>query len=124
MSESPKGFERFASAEEAEAKHFSDAKNMRQNYPEAAAWKFVSFWEWIHQDYDKRILPTKQVIGKMQTELLQNQTKFEKLLGAHYNSKSKEITNRSKLEKALNSYTASWYDRYFKALEKIRKIQK
>ena len=124
MSESPKGFERFASADEAEAKHFSDAKNMRQNYPDAAAWKFVSFWEWIHQDYAKRIVPTKQVIGKMQTELLQNQTKFEKLLGAHYNSKSKEITNRAKLEKVLNSYTASWYDRYFKALEKIRKIQK
>lgn len=120
MSESPKGFERFDTAEEAEAKHFSDAKDMRKNYPDAAAWKFVSFWEWVHKDYDKNIVPTKRVIGKMQAELLQNQVEIERRLGAYYDAETKVITNREKLEKMLNSYTASWYDRYFKTLKKIK----
>ena len=123
MSRSPKGFERFATAEEAEAKHFSDAKDMRKNYPQAAAWNFISFWEWIYADYDKRIIPTKKVVGKMQAELLQNQAKFESGLNGLYDAKTSVITNREKLEKTLNNYTASWYNRYFKALDKIRKSQ-
>lgn len=124
MSKSPKGFQRFETAEEAEAKHFSDAKDMRINYPKAAAWKFVSFWEWITTDYNKYFAPTKKVTSKMQQTLFQKQAEFEAGLVGLYDSKTKIVTERAKLEKTLNSYTASWYNRYFKALEKIQKSQK
>ena len=124
MSKSPKGFERFATAAEAEEKHFSDAKDMRINYPKFAAWKFISFWEWLLTDYNKYIGVTKQNVGKMQEELFKNQSAFEESLKACYDSKTKQITDRAKLEKTLNGYTAKTYDRYFKLLDKIRKSQK
>ncbi len=124
MSKSPKGFERFATAQEAEIKHFSDAKNMRDNYPEAAAWKFVSFWEWLLTDYDKYFAPTKAVTSKMQELLFQKQAALEESLKSCYDSKTKSIMDRAKLEKILNGYTAKCYDRYFKALQKIQKSQK
>lgn len=121
VSAPPKGFNRFTTAAEAEEKHFSDAKDLRINYPKGAAWNFVSFWEWITKDYNGRFGATKQVTGAMQKELLQNQAQFEEALKGTYDPKSKQITDRPKLEKQLNSYTATWYDRYFKALKKIQK---
>lgn len=124
MSESPKGFQRFATAEEAEAKHFTDAKNMQANYPKAAAWKFVDFWNWLVTDYNKYIGATKKATGKMQDQLFKQQAEFENSLKGLYDSKTKIVTDRAKLEKSLNNYTASWYNRYFKTLEKIKKSQK
>ena len=124
MSKSPEGFQRFATVEEAEAKHFSDAKNMRASYPEAAAWKFISFWEWLISDYNKYIGATKNATHKLQQEIFKQQTEFEAVFVNLYDSKTKIVTERAKLEKRLNNYTASWYDRYFKTLEKIKKSQK
>ena len=124
MSKSPKGFERFTTAVEAEEKHFSDAKNMRINYPDCAAWRFFSFWEWLLTDYDKFFDPTKQSISKMQNELFKKQQAFEESLKACYDAESRQITDRAKLEKTLNDFTSKIYDRYFKLLDKIRKSQK
>ncbi len=123
VSAPPKGFNRFTTAAEAAEKHFSDAKDMRINYPKGAAWKFISFWEWLLEDYNGRIGATQKATGKMQRQLFQGQAQFEASLKGFYDSKTKQITDRPKLEKQLNTYTATWYDRYFKELNKIRKAK-
>ena len=49
------GWGRFSTAEEAEMKHFSDAKEMRANYPDAKVWETVDKWDWLNEDYKGRI---------------------------------------------------------------------
>ena len=120
MSKSPKGFTRFDTADEAIKKHFSDAKDMQLNYPDCAAWKFLSFWDWLIEDYNGRIGETKEAIGKMQQSLFKGQKEFESKMMELYNAETKQFTNKSKLEKQLNNYTAKWYDSYFKVLKKIQ----
>lgn len=114
MTVSPAGFQRFNTAEEAMEKHFSDAENMRTNYPNAAAWKFESFWEWLVEDYDGRIGKVKAQNKKFQDQLFKQTADFEKELKSCYDQNSLEVTNKAKLQKKLNKYTADIYKEYFK----------
>ena len=114
MTESPEGFTRFATAQQAIEKHFSDAENMRSNYPNAAAWKFAEFWEWLIEDYDGRIGDVKERKDKFQQHLFKKQRSFEKSLEPFYNIETKSVTNPTQLQKKLNGYTAKWYRKYFK----------
>ena len=114
MTESPDGFTRFATAQQAVEKHFSDAENMRSNYPNATAWKFAEFWEWLIEDYDGRIGDVKERKDKFQHQLFKKQRSFEKSLEPFYNIETKSVTNPMQLQKKLNGYTAKWYRKYFK----------
>jgi len=44
ITEAPAGLGRFKTAQEAEKKHFSDAKDLRKNYPDHFYWEFVDGW--------------------------------------------------------------------------------
>ena len=114
MTRSPEGFERFATAEEAIARHFSDAEQMRKNYPNAIAWKFESFWEWVTEDYDGRIGEVKERKEKIQQKLFQQSACFEESLKSCYNPNTLHITDSLKLQKKLNKHTADLYRQYFK----------
>lgn len=47
MKKSPKGFTRYSTAEEAEAKHFSETKGMEELWPDMKYWKYVKrFKKW------------------------------------------------------------------------------
>ncbi len=61
MERAYEGWGRFSTAEEAEMKHFSDAKEMRANYPDAKVWETVDKWDWLNEDYKGRI-------GRLQKE--------------------------------------------------------
>ncbi len=119
MTRSPEGFERFSTAEEAIEKHFSDATDMRKNYPDAAAWRFESFWEWLIEDYDGRIGGVKARKENFQDRLFQQTADFEKGLESCYDAASLKITNHTKLQKKLNRYTADLYKEYFKRYHKF-----
>ncbi len=67
MTEAPKGFGRFKTAQEAEQKHFSDAKNLRKKYPNHFYWKYVDGWSVDSEQSDLR------------REILRERKKFEKL---------------------------------------------
>lgn len=121
MTQSPEGFERFATAEEAMDKHFSDATEMRKNYPNAAAWKFESFWEWLIEDYDGRIAEVKARKEKFQKQLFKQNASFEKTLKSYYNGSTLEITDPLKLQQKLNKHTAKIYDNYFKTYHQTTK---
>lgn len=114
MTESPEGFARFASPQEAMEKHFSDAKDMRLNYPDAAAWKFAELWEWLTEDYDSRIIEVKKRKEKFQQQLFKKQAAFEKSLKPLYDTNSKTVTDLPQLEEKFNGYTAKWYRKYFR----------
>lgn len=121
MTRSPEGFERFATAEEAMARHFSDAEEMRKNYPDAAAWKFESFWEWVTEDYDGRIAGVKARKEKVQKQLFKQNAAFEKTLKSYYNGSTLEIADPLKLQQKLNKHTAKIYDNYFKTYHQATK---
>ena len=116
MTASPQGFTRFATPQEAFEKHFSDAKEMRLNYPDAAAWKFVTFWEWLIEDYDGRIGDVKKRKEKFQQKLFKSQAAFERSLKPLYNADTKSITKPSELGEKLNGYTAKLYRKYLKSI--------
>lgn len=109
MTQSPEGFQRFSTAEEAIEKHFSDAQNKRERYPEGAAWRFVDRWHWILEDYYGRIGEVQRTNSKFQRKIFSDHIKFEK-----------SIINKSgeELHKEMNDYTARIYEDYFHLTEK------
>lgn len=54
MEKAPEGWGRFETAKEAQEKHFSDAKGMREKYPQAKVWEVTERWEWLNEDYNTR----------------------------------------------------------------------
>ena len=67
MTEAPKGMGRFKTAQEAEQKHMSDAKNLRKRYPSHFYWKYVDGWSIEASQSDLR------------RDILRERKKFEKL---------------------------------------------
>lgn len=103
MTEAPKGFTRFKTFEEAENKHFSDAKNLRKRYPDAICWKFVDRWNLLSSNYDE-LSPSRQIEkSERQKELFLKQAEFE--------ATATKLLNRNpeRCSKALNSYTSGIY---------------
>ena len=113
MTESPEGFTRYESAEEAIEKHFSDADNKRKNYPKGAAWKFVDRWEWLCEDYHGRIASVQEDNAKFQSMLFSQQDDFERFLKRYYNHYTLQVNNQQALQQLLNQYTAQCYSAYF-----------
>lgn len=110
MTRSPEGFQRYSTAEEAMEKHFSDATDMKENYPDAIAWKFVERWNWILEDYEDRIVEIQRANEKFQNKLFSRQAKFERSL------KGK---TPQEIEKSLNDYTDRIYYDYFRTFKTL-----
>lgn len=100
-----KSFGRFATAEEAEQKHFTDSKNMRQNYTHAATWRFVQRWEWLEEDYEKRLPALTKERDNFQKQIFRQHSKFD----------AEAVPER------MEKYTAGYYKEYFKKMEKYTK---
>ena len=83
LTKTPRGTGRFATAQEAEQKHFSDAKNLRKNYPKHFYWKHVDGWS-VSKDQ-----------GELRRDILRERKKFEKL---------------SEKEKDFNAFVAKFYE--------------
>ncbi|MBO7763526.1 MAG: hypothetical protein J6S16_01150, partial [Bacteroidales bacterium] len=98
----------FASADEALEKHFSDSKQMKENYPDGVAWKFVDRWHWILEDYFGRSEGVQRVNKKFQKKLFKGQAGFEESI--------REMKG-VELQKALNEYTGDIYKEYFHLFE-------
>lgn len=107
MTKSPEGFQRYKTAGEALEKHFSDATNKRDNYPDGIAWEFVDRWHWVLEDYHKRIPDIQKANSKFQEELFSRQKRFEK--------KSLRKKTSQEIENALNEYTQEIYQEYLKS---------
>lgn len=114
MTISPEGFARFEDPQEAIAKHMSDSKEKRKNYPDAAAWKFTDRWHSICEDWEGKIVEVQKVNGAFQQKLFSGQDKFEKSLRKYYSRKTMQVTDPAGLQEALNNYTADIYKEYFK----------
>lgn len=83
MTEAPKGMGRFKTAQEAEQKHMSDAKNLRKRYPNHFYWKHVDGWS------------VDEAQGDLRRDILRERKKFEKL---------------SDNEKDYNAFVAKFYE--------------
>ncbi len=112
MSKAPDGFGRFATAQEAIERHFSDATQMRENWPDAATWKFVQRWETLMLNYDAVADNMKKTTSAFQKDLYMRQPQFEKSLRKLYHVPSLKIKDYKTLEKKLNDYTAKLYKEY------------
>lgn len=66
MTQAPEGFGRFKTAQEAEKKHMSDAKDKRKNYPKHFYWNYVDNWSVLDDPAEK------------QREIFRARNKFEK----------------------------------------------
>lgn len=111
MSQAPKGFARFANADEAEAKHFSDAKDLRKNYGSGIYWKFVDRWSRISKDYANLApVQTKNKL-KLQKEIFKIQRKTEKYLMKNiYTTGVMTLQYPSPVERTLNEVTERLYE--------------
>lgn len=112
MSKAPLKFGRFASAQEAIERHFSDASQMRQNWPDAATWKFVQRWEDIMGGNGTSAEKFREAVSEFQKKLYREQSKFENSLKNLYNPSSLKIKDYRALEKKLNNRTAKLYKEY------------
>ena len=121
MTQSPKGFCRYATAKEAIDKHFTDVKDKQKNYPDAMAWNFTDRWKAVTANYNALIAGIKQQNQKFQQKWFNNQTKFEASLKKFYDAKTGKITNRKGLETALNAYTAKAYKEYLGIIKKEKR---
>ena len=74
ITEAPAGLGRFKTVQEAEKKHFSDAKDKRKNYPNHFYWKYVDGWDVTHD-------PSAE-----QREILKERKEFEKASKKDYNA--------------------------------------
>lgn len=73
ITEAPAGMGRFKTAQEAEKKHFSDAKDKRKKYPDHFYWKYVDGWDATVSQQDR------------QREIFRERKKFEKSAEKDYN---------------------------------------
>lgn len=92
MTKSPKLWHRFASWEEAEAKHMSEAQDLRKNYPNGVYWKFMDHQDAIGHQPAKSAYRAE--LRQKQTQLFEQQKNFEE--------KAKGLSV-SKLTKLLNA---------------------
>jgi len=74
ITQAPKGLARFDTPQEAEQKHFSDAKDKRKNYPDHFYWKYVDGWS---VDLDQ---------SDTQREIMRERNKFEKSNDTNFNA--------------------------------------
>ena len=74
ITEAPAGLGRFKTAQEAEKKHMSDAKDKRKNYPDHFYWKYVDGWDIMHDT------------SAEQREIFKERRKFEKESPKDYNA--------------------------------------
>lgn len=74
ITEAPAGLGRFKTAQEAEAKHMSDAKDKHKNYPDHFYWKYIDNWD---PTYD----PSAE-----QREIFKARKQFEKETPKDYNA--------------------------------------
>lgn len=74
ITEAPAGLGRFKTAQEAEAKHMSDAKDKHKNYPDHFYWKYIDNWD---PTYD----PSAE-----QREIFKARKQFEKETPKDYNT--------------------------------------
>ena len=74
ITKTPEGLGRFKTPQEAEKKHFSDAKDKRKKYPNHFYWKYVDGWTVDHD-------PAQE-----QREILRERKKFEKESVKDYNA--------------------------------------
>jgi len=104
MTESPKGFQRFSSVNEAIEKHFSDGNepvngvSLRERYPDGIYWNYVDRWEKLNSDYSNLIVERSKEVERLQMKVFENQAKFEKKLFK---------ADAGKASKIMNEYTAS-----------------
>ncbi len=115
------GFARFKSAQEAEAVHFSDATNMRKNYPGGLYWKFVKRWERISADYAANIQNEKKELDYFQSFVFAAQANVEEDFFANPASYLRsDSRNCEQLDLVANAYsrmyeyTQKLYRIYFK----------
>ena len=74
ITQAPEGMGRFKTAEEAEKKHMSDAKDKRKNYPDHFYWKYVDGWD-VNLDQ-----------SAAQREIFRERNKFEKSNNPDFNA--------------------------------------
>ena len=74
ITEAPAGLGRFKTAQEAEKKHMTDAKDKRKNYPDHFYWKYADGWDITHDT------------SAEQREIFKERRKFEKENPKDYNA--------------------------------------
>lgn len=109
MTKAPDGFARFATADEAIEKHFSDAKNKRMKYPDALAWEFADRWVYANADYAVRAPQFQAVNARLETALHNVQASIEAEWLRKYCAGGKVS---AALADELNQYTADLYKEY------------
>lgn len=78
MTKIPDGFSRYTTAAEAQEKHFSDAENLRTNYPEGLYFKYVDAWNALSEDYSGRIAGVTESRNALQAKVFKKQARLDK----------------------------------------------
>lgn len=121
MNKTVYGFNRFKKVQEAEAVHFSDAKDLRANYPGGLYWKFVDRWNRIVKDYDNNVEVDKEEFEYFQNFLFAVQPNVEVDFfsdpSSYLKSNSRNCEDLALVPEAyvrMYEYTQKMYRIYFK----------
>ena len=102
ITEVPARWHRCATAAEAEAKHFSDAKNLRERYPDHAYWKGVERWAGYALDWYGKTDSIKAVRDAYQQRVFKENEQHEQELKQYYNGTT--VTNSDKMHQCINKF--------------------
>lgn len=80
MEQTPEDWHRFATAQEAEQKHFTDSQDKRLHYPDAACWYYVDRWNDVTTDYNHHSIERTRVKAKVQQQLFKQEEQMTKRL--------------------------------------------
>lgn len=107
MTHAPEKFGRYENPNDAIAKHLSDSKEMRNNYPEMIYWQYLDRFDKINNNYAGNIFDLRSSNADFQERLFKEQNGFEK--------KAIKISgDKEKLGEILNEHTAKLYKTYLK----------
>lgn len=91
LKESPKYWHRYATWQEAEAKHYTHTFNKRETYPNGKYWSYVDFYQKYKGDYADNAQKLTKERDRVQNELFSSQPAFERDLGAVSREKASEM---------------------------------
>ena len=108
---SPEGWQRFDTAEEAMAKHFTDTSDLRVRYPQARCWKYVDRWNAAKDDIINYEKQRRAVIGPYQKYIFKDQKSFERKMKRKY-VRGGVVTDSAAMADELNRHLDMTYKQY------------
>lgn len=107
----PQGWGRYATAEEAGEKHFSDTNEMQVNHPDGNYWKYTSRWENVAADY-AAAQEGAATLDEFQQKIFEEQAQLDARLTKKFVKRNGKLRRQGKVGKIVSKWLEERYAEY------------